>query len=275
MDLRLCWYSELGIGVTGATGYIGKSISACANQKPQLLPAISDLPREAILIHLACNISGPQVLTTNFELDRFVIQEAAGRVKGLIYASGNNVYNLGLKKAVSDFGPTLDEYGTSKRVGEALVQSLFPRSWAILRIADVFGAGQRHGNLFRSIENAIKARTPLKLYGIGGKIRSYVHTPDLIACLLHFARSLRAQDGTQIISNVCYAESPSVRDILTMIAERAALDIEHVALDDDRSASDIRSMVPGPFLGFDIGTFDRAISDYIVACTSARPQELP
>lgn len=43
-----------------------------------------------------------------------------------------------------------------------------------LRIGDVFGMNQKHGNFFKNIENSIRNELPLKLYGEGLKVQKFM-----------------------------------------------------------------------------------------------------
>jgi nucleoside-diphosphate-sugar epimerase len=271
MDVRLAWWPDHRIAVTGATGFIGQAVMAVLGREGMHAISIDDVPEDAALIHLAASIGGSDVIGENFAIDRFVVEQASKKLAALIYASTNNIYNLGYDKRVQDLDVISQPYGLSKRIGEALVQASFPRSWAVLRIGDVFGCGQRHSNLFRAIQESVATRSALTILGQGAKVRNYIYASELGLLLVHFARELRSGEKIQTVSNVCYPTPISVAELVESIASKAALPIQRVEVDPDASAGDVRTMISGPFLGYRfVWTFDEALTRYVQCCLSSK-----
>jgi nucleoside-diphosphate-sugar epimerase len=269
LDLR-CFYSdELRIAVTGGTGYVGQEVIAASGHSFRRI-AFDDVPDGAVVIHCAAIVAAsPTSLVQNVEIDAAVVEAVNQRHAGLVYASTNNVFPLGLNHRAETPPTFLDYYGAGKAFGEMLVRNLGRKPFCIARIGDVFGAGQRHGNFFRAIEAALRDRTPLKLFGEGQKLRSYIYNPELGRMLLHFASEIASGADVPATVNVCYPDPMTVREIVTLVAERSALAIEPVAMANDQSAKDIRTMVPGPLGNYTFAwpTFAASLEDYVARCS--------
>jgi nucleoside-diphosphate-sugar epimerase len=269
LDLR-CFYSdELRTAVTGGTGYVGNGIIELSGQSFRRV-AFGDVPNGAVIVHCAASVAANSTsLLQNVEIDVAVVEAVNLRHAGIVYASTNNVFPLGVDHRAETPPTFLDHYGAGKAFGEMLIRNLGRKPFCIARIGDVFGAGQRHGNFFRAIEAALRDRTSLKLFGEGSKLRSYIYNQELGRILLHFATEIASGADVPATVNVCYPDPMTVREIVTLVAARSGLSIEPVAVANDQSARDIRTMTPGPFGTYKFAwpTFADSLADYIARCS--------
>lgn len=268
-DYRIGLFREFGLAITGVTSFTGVKIAEVLGVRAERMSELDSIPEGAVLVHLAA-ATDPNIretLQTNFQMDSDVVTFATRRLAGLVYASGNNVYPRGIELDICDArGPT-DYYGASKRVGEALVSSLCTVPHAILRISDVFGAGQRRGNFFRALEFHIRGRQELEIHGEGKKLRSYIYAPELAHVMLHFAKEVRAGRQPPTPVNVAYAQPMSVAEIAAFVGSAAGLKVLRKPLPDDRSAEDVRTMRPSPLEGYTWRwSMESALEHYVEVC---------
>lgn len=255
-----CMAADTQVAVTGYRGFLGRSFLAGRQWKARPLQACS--PRA--VIHLAAKVEDTlQGFLANLTLDAEIAAFCAARQATLIYASSNNVYPQAEHCGESDEVRHGDYYSLSKIAGEKLITSgaLGKFDFVVLRIADVFGLGQRHGNLFKAMAANIAARAPLKLYGQGAKTRSYIYVKDMVGILDFAVVNFRKFNGG--VCNVCYEEPATVKDLVERIASLAGLPIERV---DSPDAKDIRTMRNGKLLeaGYRFAfTLDTALADYV------------
>lgn len=107
------------------------------------------------------------------------------QVEKIIFASTNNVYGTelnGLNFSEND-NINLDEnnkYGISKYLGEELIKYTMKEKACIIRIADVYGPDQNHGNLMKGIISNLENKKNIQLYGKGIRERDYIYIDDVI-----------------------------------------------------------------------------------------------
>ena len=106
-------------------------------------------------------------------------------VKKFIFASTNNVYGTSADSCLFSENdiPKPDDankYGISKYIGEKLINYTLKEKSCIIRIADVYGPGQTHGNLIKAIISNVENKENLKLYGKGERERDYIYIDDVI-----------------------------------------------------------------------------------------------
>jgi len=264
MDYR-CFYSErLNLAVTGASGFIGSGI--IKSDDTFIAIKIEDLPQGVVIIHLSADLSNDkQSFIKNIEMDLGLIDLINHNHKGLIYASGNNVYPFGLNFKIHSNPSFNDYYSASKIVGEQLIEAFLKVPYVLVRIGDVFGVGQRHGNFFKSIENSVRNKSSLKLYGKGMKLRNYIYQPELCSFLVYLSELINRNTYFPNRVNACFPNPISIQDIVLTIQGMTNLDIEHIFIEDDHSNLDVRTMISGPFsdYSFKWPTFEDAIRDYI------------
>lgn len=268
MHLRLKLDQTSNIALTGSTGYVGGLVGEkLSSQLLTDVDRLQDLPSGTVLIHLAAIIApkDDESLRRNIEIDQHVIEWAnetdAG---GVVYASGNNVYGNALGCRVDDHLRPVDNYSASKVFGEMLIRAQLRQPWAILRIGDVFGKGQRHGNLFRAVEKAIADKQPIRQFGEGLKLRNYVYGKELAAQILHGADLLRSGQQRSLIWNAAHSGPITVRDLLRDLSQLADIPLHHVPVEDDKSHLDIRSLHIEPLPNYNPHwTLSSALQDYV------------
>ena len=274
-DFRCRYSPTLSLAITGSSGFIGRGVIGVSGCHDFQQAELTDLPDELIVLHLAAAISNSlDALAGNIQRDALLIAQVQARHAGIIYASTNNVYPYAIDCHVGDGLRCNDYYSASKVVGEKLVQDMLGKPFCIVRIADVFGVGQRHGNLFRAIERAISGQTALKKYGLGLKRRSYIYEPELSSLLVHLAQCMANNLVVPSVINACYDESPTVAELIATVASLTQLPVEEVEVAGDKSFLDIRTMRAGPF-----GTYrsrwpslTKAVEDYIQRCRDCRAE---
>jgi len=243
MDLRCKFSPKLGVAITGATGFIGSKLVAAFDVDDFAPRSFESVDAGAIVIHLAADVSPTrEALLTNITVDTFVLETVNSKHKGLIYASGNNVYPYALNCRIDELQRFNDYYAASKVFGEKLIAEWASVPAVSVRIADVFGVGQRHGNFFKAIEQAVRTKMPLNQYGKGLKRRTYIHVLELCG-MLKFIASNRlevSQPGDAL--NLGYCDSASVAEIINEVADLTGASITHTPLEYDASEGDIRTM---------------------------------
>ena len=243
MDLRCMFSPKLAVAITGATGFIGRNLIAAFDVDDFESRSFESVDPGSVIIHLAADVSSTRdALLSNIAIDTFVLETINSKHKGLIYASSNNVYPYAFNCRIAELQRFNDYYAASKVFGEKLIADRASVPSVSVRIADVFGVGQRHGNFFRAIENSIRTAAPLNQYGKGLKRRTYIHVRELCGMLKFIASS--QLESTQFCGalNLGYADSASVAEIIDNVANIAGISITQIPLQDDLSDSDVRTM---------------------------------
>lgn len=273
-DFRCSYSHELKIAVTGATGFIGRSLAATAHDfSPK---NFEDLPDDSVVVHCAADIShgaNQSVLVGNLDRDSWLFEQVNKRHRAVIYASGNNVYPKSLDCRIDQKYCFSDHYGASKVFGEMLLTEMSKKPFCILRIADVFGIGQRQGSMFKSVAKSLRKRSPLLQLGEGLKRRSYIYQPEIVGLMLHLAARMVRQETVPDIINSCYSDALSVKEIMQEMSKLSGLPIEIVPVNDDQSSKDIREMRPGPFgnYRFRWPSMRAALADYYQCAVTLTP----
>ena len=265
-DLR-CIYSETKkLALTGSTGFVGKAIINMSYALDFKAISFLELPTSCVIIHCAADMSGlKESFINNVENDLVLIEDAISKNNKIIYLSTNNIYSKTLNCRVQDKPLMTDYYSGSKIVGEILLTKMVPSNYCSIRVADVFGVGQKHGNFFRSIENSIRTKSPINLMGSGLKLRSYIHVEELAKFLLFiYQKMLKNHDNPNII-NCCYRDSLNLLEIADLVSKYAKLEIKLLPSSSKIQTPDIRTMIPGPFLDYNFlySSFETALKSYI------------
>lgn len=176
------------------------------------------------------------------------------KVKRIVFASTNNVYGTVQKTLLKETDVVMpdyaNKYGFSKYMGELLVKdfcSSVGMSFANVRIADVYGPEQKHGNLLRAIANNAKEGKPLALYGEGVRTRDYTYVKDVAAGLAFLAQSDFCGEinlGTGIGTSV-----KQMLDIVNKICDNK-LEIKKVSVDQEDSSCVVLNIDRLNSLGF-------------------------
>ena len=252
--------------ITGSEGYIANNLIkngiivdiGAEEHKPSLVIHLAARPENSLAAYLS-----------NIEADTAVLHYCEINNLPLLYISGNNVYPLELNcSEATNWSYNNDLYPLSKIHTESLLIKKMPRvKFIILRVADVFGANQRHGNFFRAMAKSIRERRPLTLYGDGSKIRSYIYIKELVSIMEYF--STRFAMNQNEVFNVCYNESPSIKDIVELLSQLTGLPVERK--DYPNNKSDVRTMTNDKLRqsGYEFhSNFMTALQDFIKELTN-------
>lgn len=266
MDLRCKYSPELGVAITGATGFIGAKLLQSFGTGNFEVATVEEIGSGAVIIHLAADVSPTREgLLANIAADTYLLEMVNKKHRGLIYASSNNVYPYALDCRVNERTLCNDYYATSKIFGEQLISEWSNVPVVLVRIADVFGVGQRHGNLFKAIEQAIRTGMPLKQYGLGLKRRTYIHVEELCSMLKHIAVNNLKNSQQPLFLNLGYEDSSTVKDILEKVSKMTGLNIVTNELEVETSYFDIRTMRISNLHGYKPcwRSFSEALSSYV------------
>jgi nucleoside-diphosphate-sugar epimerase len=265
LDLR-CYYSSFHkLAVTGATGYIGRNLlEAYGNEN--FLHADIESVRDAVVVHLAANVDSTRnAFLSNIEIDSLVIEAAKANNCSIIYASSNNVYPLALGCRTSELLRCNDYYAASKVAGEKLLQDLAKVPYSILRVADVFGMGQKHGNLFKAIESCIIDSSDLTLIGCGTKVRSYIYIKELTSIVSHLVALMQRRQINSMTYNLCHKDTLNVREILSYVAGLTNKNIIRTRQEECAVDLDVRTMEASSIGAYNPrwASFTPALSSYV------------
>ena len=189
--------------ITGGTGYIGKKLTQklMGQYNPIYSIGIEELDLQNYLevldflkknkiskiIHLGWKMeNNNEAIYDNIEaLNNLLKASEEVQVEKIIFTSTNNVYGTELNgNSFSEEDKTnLDEnnkYGISKYLGEELVKYSMYEKACIIRIADVYGPNQNHGNLMKGIISNLENKKNIQLYGEGKRERDYIYIDDVI-----------------------------------------------------------------------------------------------
>ncbi len=214
--MKVALLKESNIIITGYKGYIASNF---LKQRTEWVEeSLDSIDFPCTIIHLAANANigsnDVKLLANNISCDLTVIDAVKRHGHRIVYASTNNVYNKQLDCKVTDSGVPSEQYGLSKFLGEHLLFSLPSRQYIILRLADVFGRGQSHGNFFKAIEKKLLGLGDFTFSNRGDKLRSYIYIEELIFLLDHVV-DVDAFDGG--IYNICHNDYLSLFDIHCLI----------------------------------------------------------
>ena len=189
--------------ITGGTGYIGKKLTQKLMKKynPIYSVGIEELDllnyQEVLnflkensikkIIHLGWKMDNDNTaIYDNVEaLSNLIKASEEVQIEKIIFTSTNNVYGTELNglNFSEDDKINLDEsnkYGISKYLGEELVKYTMKEKACIIRIADVYGPNQNHGNLMKGIILNLENKKNIQLYGEGKRERDYIYIDDVI-----------------------------------------------------------------------------------------------
>ena len=189
--------------ITGGTGYIGKKLTQKLMEKynPIYSVGIEELDLQNYeevldflkknkirkIIHLGWKMeNNNEAIYDNIEaLNNLLKASEEVQVEKIIFTSTNNVYGTELNG--NNFSEedkiNLDKnnkYGISKYLGEELVKYSMYEKACIIRIADVYGPNQNHGNLMKGIISNLENKKNIQLYGEGKRERDYIYIDDVI-----------------------------------------------------------------------------------------------
>jgi len=266
MNLRCKYSAGYRIAVTGSTGYVGSKFLESFETSDFVETDFTQLPAGSLIVHLAANMNNTgSALSENTLIDTLVLEQVNEKHRGLIYASTNNVYPYALNCRTGDKLRCNDYYSASKVFGEKLFEDLIRVPFVSVRIADVFGVGQKHGNFFKAIEQGIRQKSSLAQYGAGLKRRTYVHITELVQLLKWIATDGFDLASTTRVLNTGYPDSASIAEIVALAAELTGLEVINKHIETDLSAFDVRTMQPTILPGYapQWSSFKSAFAGYV------------
>lgn len=152
-------------------------------------------------------------------------------VTSILYASGSGVYgdigNIEGKEDATPLSP-VSTYGASKLAGEALIRSychMFEFIGYVFRFGNVVGQRQTHGVGFDFVKRLLADPTELLILGDGKQSKSYVHVFDVVAAVLHVARS---EKETFRAFNVATLDYITVNEIADLAIKVLGIDNDKV-----------------------------------------------
>lgn len=221
--------------ITGGTGYIGKKLVQQLRKKNSNVYSIgiedlnllnygdtlNFLKENNIkkIIHLGWSMNNEnRAIYDNIEAMSNLIKSCEEiQIEKFIFASTNNVYGTKIKNV-----PFLEEdrlspdinnkYGISKYIGEKLAIYTLEKKCCIIRIADVYGPGQNHGNLIKAIISNVENKENIKLYGKGKRERDYIYIDDVIRGI-----EFIYENNLSGIYNLGTGEGTSVKKIVDIV----------------------------------------------------------
>ena len=259
--------------ITGGTGYIGKRLTQKLMKKynPIYSVGIEELDllnyQEVLnflkknninkIIHLGWKMDNDNAtIYDNIEaLNNLIKASEEVQVEKIIFASTNNVYGTelnGLNFSEED-KENLDQnnkYGISKYLGEELVKYTMKEKSCIIRIADVYGFNQNHGNLMKGIISNLENKKNIQLYGEGKRERDYIYIDDVIRGL-----EFIYENNLTGIFNLGTGVGTSVKritDIVVDICKNNGINIgiDHVQVDKEDSSRVILNVEKLKKLGY-------------------------
>jgi UDP-glucose 4-epimerase len=241
IDLEVAYIKQLDLVITGYRGYVGSNLLSSLNKKVEIIKLISlhnkDIKK---VIQLAAKVGDSvSTISNNIQLDTYVIEFCEKNNCQLIYASSNNVYPYA--KDCKDIYQLheADFYGASKIFTEQILEYNTSIKYVSLRIGDVFGKNQKHGNFFKNIQSSIIDKKDLSLYGRGLKVRNYIFIDDLVNVLKFFIKNNISNNET---FNIAYQEPVSIFQIVNYISHSTAIPIKKIEYDISKELTDFRTL---------------------------------
>ena len=221
--------------ITGGTGYIGKKLVQQLRKKNSNVYSIgiedlnllnygdtlNFLKENNIkkIIHLGWSMNnGNSAIYDNIEAMSNLIKSCEEiQIEKFIFASTNNVYGTKIKNVPFSeedrLSPDINnKYGISKYIGEKLAMYTLEKKCCIIRIADVYGPGQNHGNLIKAIISNVENKENIKLYGKGERERDYIYIDDVIRGI-----EFIYENNLSGIYNLGTGEGTSVKKIVDIV----------------------------------------------------------
>ncbi len=236
------------IGITGATGFVGKRFQQLCHEKNiAAFPFSGDLTRPEdvqrffsahsvkIVVHLAGRFAPPfddllhaNVLTTQTLLEQGI---PLGLEK-IIFSSTGAVYGEPIREESFEDDPLQPNtlYGLSKLYTEECIR-YYARckslQYVILRFPNIYGPGQTKGVLFQLLQS-IRTKGIARIAGDGEQVRDYVHVDDACAALL---RALEYSDSDTF--NITSQARHSLHDVVAKLQTLSSCTVEHVPADNN------------------------------------------
>ncbi len=242
----------MNVLVTGADGFIGRYVCNVLDEQQisyfkgtrncfdiNNVPQMKDfLLNNNIthIIHLAARADSSdlvEVFNSNITgLYKLLLATKETGVKHFTFASTNNVYGENHEDVIREdiiCAPAISNiYALSKYTGELLVKDMLNETnvdWTSLRLSDVYGPGQKYGNLIKAIVNAVREENPVKLYGDGLRTRDFIFVDDVARGIV-----FSCVNGLKGIYNLSTGIGTSVRELVDYAVDISAgkCTVEHI-----------------------------------------------
>ena len=180
-----------------------------------------------VIIHLAATLLSRE--SHPFKLSRFfkgnmlatenlLLAAQQNRVPRICQTSSISVYSNSNKLPFSEDAPPVPAniYGVSKLACEHLAELFSARTdlkITTLRLARLFGYGQREGLVFMKYMNLAKRKLPLKIWGTGTTSIDYIYVKDVVSAI---EKAIKA-DAPHGTFNIGSGRSCSVKEIAETI----------------------------------------------------------
>lgn len=252
----------LSIIITGYKGYIATKLIEKMDVFDWCELSIENILEPCTIVHLAAKADikdgSISLLKNNTNVDLLILEQCIANNHRILYMSTNNVYPLKMNCDEEDCYTPRDSYSLSKFVGEQFLKILPDNQYIVLRLADVFGSKQKHGNFFKAIEHALSNHKPFELTNRGDKLRSYIYIDELVNILEYSFRINEFDGGTY---NICHNEPLSLFDILLVAFNRVDENV--------KSSYDYRTMKQSTFFDYSYNfTMQEALSEYLLKVKS-------
>ncbi|WP_314392657.1 NAD(P)-dependent oxidoreductase [Leptotrichia shahii] len=260
--------------ITGGTGYIGSKLVQQLKRKNKFIYSVgikelnllnygnilNFLKKNNIkkVIHLGwCMENSNNAIYSNIEALINLIKSCEEiKIENFIFISTNNVYgiknngNLFVEEEILNVDKN-NKYGISKYIGEKLVSYTLQEKSCIVRIADVYGPNQNHGNLIKGIISNIENKENLKLYGEGKRQRDYIYIDDVIRGL-----EFIYENNLKGIYNLGTGVGTSVKEIIDIVLKicQNRIDLDYIKVEKEDTSKVILNIGKLKKLGFSCNT---------------------
>ena len=260
--------------ITGGTGYIGSKLVQQLKRKNKFIYSVgikelnllnygnilNFLKKNNIkkVIHLGwCMENSNNAIYSNIEALINLIKSCEEiKIENFIFISTNNVYgiknngNVFVEEEILNVDKN-NKYGISKYIGEKLVSYTLQEKSCIVRIADVYGPNQNHGNLIKGIISNIENKENLKLYGEGKRQRDYIYIDDVIRGL-----EFIYENNLKGIYNLGTGVGTSVKEIIDIVLKicQNRIDLDYIKVEKEDTSKVILNIGKLKKLGFSCNT---------------------
>ena len=226
----------INIGISGASGFIGKSlisffkkkgleltvIKSRLNKSEDLKKEIALLPKLDILFHLAGSFQGEwqSLHDNNFIATKNLLSCLNPKMTKVIYTSTGSVYGNSGEFGVDETFKCdpVDDYGKIKLMTEKIVCEY--GNYLIFRLPSVYGDGNNKGVIY-NWKNSIDDGETLKVGDDGLSYRSFLHINDLVS-IFHLSININSSD----IYNLSEDKSYSMIELAEIISKEKKDNIE-------------------------------------------------
>ncbi len=260
---------KINIYVTGANGFIGKSlieylnkiekynivgISHAENNSFSNNIIYSDykniewlksiLVKNSILIHTAAHIPKAQnecldkeVFDINVNIDRFIASAFLEFVESVMYFSSISVYGYGyidlIKVTEKSSINAFDYYSKSKIFGENIIQKYYKNKEYILRLSSPYGKNKKNKGILETITyNAINGYD-IEIYRNGDRTQDYVYISD-ICKVVSIIINNKPENG---VYNLASGNSCKMSNLVKTIVEIFKSNSQIINIDKEESPS--------------------------------------